>query len=136
MSLSPLASQTPGVYIDEINAFPHAIEPVSTSIPAFICYTPKAEYEGDSYLNKPVKINSFIEFKSIFLFSDLPVPASPAQQHSPQYYATKVDVGLGSTISAQDILDGYMNITIKLAIIRPAEFIVIAIRQAMAEAKA
>lgn len=45
--------------------------------------------------------------------------------------AFSVQVGLGSTMTAQDILDGYMNITISVAIVRPAEFIVINIQQQM-----
>ncbi len=45
--------------------------------------------------------------------------------------AFSVDVGLGSTMTPTDILDGRMNITIKLAVVRPAEFIVITIQQQM-----
>jgi phage tail sheath protein FI len=35
---------TLGVYINELNAFTSSITPVATAIPAFIGYTPKAEY--------------------------------------------------------------------------------------------
>ncbi len=45
--------------------------------------------------------------------------------------AFSVDVGLGSTMTPQDILDGYMKITVKVAITRPAEFIVITFQQQM-----
>ena len=31
-----------------------------------------------------------------------------------------------------DILDGYMNIIVKVAVVRPAEFVLITIRQKMA----
>lgn len=45
--------------------------------------------------------------------------------------AFSVDVGLGSTMTPNDILDGYMNVTVKVAVVRPAEFIVITFRQKM-----
>ena len=66
MAVSPLASQTPGVYIDEVNAFPNSVVEVATAIPVFIGYTPKASYEGKSCLNKAVKITSFNDFKAFF----------------------------------------------------------------------
>ena len=45
--------------------------------------------------------------------------------------AFSVDIGLGVTMTPTDILDGIMNISIKLAVVRPAEFIVITIQQQM-----
>jgi phage tail sheath protein FI len=45
--------------------------------------------------------------------------------------AYEVSVGLGSTMTANDILDGMMNVTVKVAISRPAEFIVITFQQQM-----
>ena len=42
-----------------------------------------------------------------------------------------VTVGLGSTMSGNDILDGYMRVTIKVAIVRPAEFIELTFVQQM-----
>lgn len=88
MSLSPLASQTPGVYIDEINAFPNSVVEVATAIPAFIGYTPQATYEGQSYLNTPVKITSMQDFQAFFNFPNPPAPAPPTSQYAPQYYTT------------------------------------------------
>ena len=52
------------------------------------------------------------------------VGATPAEAFS-------VDVGLGSTMTANDILDGYMLVTVKVALVRPAEFIVITFQQKM-----
>jgi uncharacterized protein len=43
--------------------------------------------------------------------------------------AFTVDVGLGSTMTPEDILDGYLNISVKIAVVRPAEFIVITFQQ-------
>lgn len=77
---------TPGVYINEINAFPNSVVPVTTAVPAFIGYTPKAEYQGKSYYNKPQKITSFAEFQAFFMLPDPPPPADPARQYSPEYY--------------------------------------------------
>ena len=73
--------KTPGVYIDEVNAFPNSVVQVETAVPAFIGYTPQASYEGKSYLFKPVLINSMAEFMAIFAY-----PADPTtQQYPPQY---------------------------------------------------
>lgn len=47
--------------------------------------------------------------------------------------AFDVQVGLGSTMTPNDILDGIMNVTVKVAITRPAEFIVITFQQKMQE---
>ena len=45
--------------------------------------------------------------------------------------AFSVDVGLGSTMTPDDILNGFMNVTVKVALVRPAEFIVITFQQKM-----
>lgn len=42
-----------------------------------------------------------------------------------------VSVGLGSTMTAQDILDGYMRVTIEVAISHPGEFIELTFQQQM-----
>lgn len=76
--------ETPGVYINELNAFPNSVTPVPTAIPAFIGYTPQATYEGSSFLNKPVKITSFLDFQAIFCFPES--ATNPVQQYAPQYY--------------------------------------------------
>ena len=45
--------------------------------------------------------------------------------------AFSVAVGLGATMTPQDILEGYMRVEIKLAVVRPTEFIVITFQQQM-----
>jgi len=83
----PISSiTTPGVYIDEQNAFPNSIAPVATAVPAFIGYTPQATYQGKSYANVPQRITSFADFQAIYCYPDPPAPADPAKQYSPQYY--------------------------------------------------
>lgn len=80
------AYATPGVYISEANAFPNSVLPIATAVPAFIGYTPTAEYQGKSFRNKPQKITSFMEFQAIFSLDDPPPPADPARQYTPEYY--------------------------------------------------
>ncbi|WP_452598525.1 phage tail sheath C-terminal domain-containing protein, partial [Pontimicrobium sp. MEBiC01747] len=46
--------------------------------------------------------------------------------------AFSVACGLGSTMTAQDILDGIMTVTIKVAVVHPAEFIIITFQQQQA----
>ena len=77
---------TPGVFINEINAFPNSVVEVSTAIPAFIGYTPQALYEGKSYINVPAKINSFADFQDIFCLPDYPLSGNPTKQYIPEYY--------------------------------------------------
>ena len=84
MNLSTI--QTPGVYIQELNAFPNSVVAVATAVPAFIGYTPQAVYEGRSYTNVPVRITSFSDFQAYFCLPDAPSPASPTKQYSPEYY--------------------------------------------------
>ena len=71
--------QTPGVYIDELSAFPNSVVQVATAIPAFIGYTPQATYQGKSYLFKPVKITSMSEFETFFAY-----PKKPGTEETPQ----------------------------------------------------
>jgi phage tail sheath protein FI len=82
----PSRIKTPGVYITERNSFPDAVVPVATALPAFIGYTPKAEYNGKSYYNEAVKISSFADFRAYFMLEDPPAPANPPKQYCPQYY--------------------------------------------------
>lgn len=84
--MSPSPMKTPGVYIVEENAFPNSVVPVATAVPAFIGYTPKAEYSGKSLYNKAHKIASFAEFQALYLLDNPPPPAEPAVQYAPQFY--------------------------------------------------
>lgn len=84
MNLSTI--QSPGVYINEVNAFPNSVVEVPTAVPAFIGYTPKASYEGKSYTNVAQKITSFADFQAFYCLPDPAAPADPAVQYSPQYY--------------------------------------------------
>lgn len=57
---------TPGVYIEEKNAFPGSAVAVETAIPVFIGYTDRAEKSGKSLLHKPTRISSFAEYVEMF----------------------------------------------------------------------
>ena len=57
---------TPGVYIEEKNAFPSSAVAVGTAIPVFIGYTEKATRAGKSLLHQATKIASFAEYVEIF----------------------------------------------------------------------
>ena len=57
---------TPGVYIEERNAFPNSVAAIPTAVPAFIGYTEKTAKDGESLINKPVRIKSLGEFHTIF----------------------------------------------------------------------
>src|SRR5690242_14528822 len=57
---------TPGVYIEEKNAFPSSITAVDTAVPVFIGYTQKAERNGKSLVHKPTRITSFAEYLEYF----------------------------------------------------------------------
>jgi len=58
--------KTPGVYIQELDAFGNSVVPVPTAVPAFIGYTEQTSYNGKSLLNKAVKVTSLAQFLSIF----------------------------------------------------------------------
>ncbi|MGD1841158.1 MAG: phage tail sheath family protein [Thermonemataceae bacterium] len=57
---------TPGVYVEEKNAFPSSVVAVSTAVPAFIGYTEKVTSNGQSLVNTPVRISSLSEFINMF----------------------------------------------------------------------
>jgi hypothetical protein len=46
--------------------------------------------------------------------------------------AFSVECGLGTTMTSDDLLNGFMNVTVKVAIVHPAEFIVLTFQQEMA----
>ncbi len=58
--------KTPGVYIDEVPKFPPSVAQVETAIPAFIGYTRLTTLNGNSLVNKPVRITSLVDYEAIF----------------------------------------------------------------------
>jgi phage tail sheath protein FI len=57
---------TPGVYIQEQNAFPNSVVAIETAVPVFIGYTEKAVRNGKSLKGKPVRIDSILEYMEFF----------------------------------------------------------------------
>jgi hypothetical protein len=75
--MNPSTIETPGFYINALNAFPNSVVPVATAVPAFIGYTLQASYQGESYLNVPVKVTGLVDFQAFFCWPDPPATASP-----------------------------------------------------------
>ena len=91
------------------------------------------KYAAKTYVFEPNDSGTWILVKSMItgFLNDLwkaggLVGNSPAD-------AYEVDVGLGSTMTPTDILDGIMRVSVKVAVSRPAEFIVITFEQKMQE---
>lgn len=77
--------------------------------------------------NTWVKIRAMIEnFLSLQWRAGALAGAKPDEA----YY---VRVGLGQTMTAQDVLNGYMNVEIGMAVVRPAEFIILKFSHKMQE---
>ena len=57
---------TPGVYLEEKNAFPSSAVSVETAVPVFIGYTANAVRNGKSLVGKPTRITSFAEYIECF----------------------------------------------------------------------
>jgi phage tail sheath protein FI len=57
---------TPGVYIEEKNAFTNSVVPVATAIPCFIGFTEKATRDHQSLSEKLFRISSFDEYNRYF----------------------------------------------------------------------
>ncbi|HMQ89444.1 MAG TPA: phage tail sheath C-terminal domain-containing protein [Flavilitoribacter sp.] len=81
--------KTPGVYIQELDAFPNSVAQVETAIPAFIGYTPQAALNGKPCWFEPVKVHSMGEFLAVFGFSADPVTGQSPPQYAPSYYITQ-----------------------------------------------
>lgn len=61
-----ITMKTPGIYIQEKDAFGNAVVPVPTAVPAFIGYTGQTSYNGKNLINEAVKVTSLAEFSTIF----------------------------------------------------------------------
>jgi phage tail sheath protein FI len=81
---------TPGVYIEEKNAFSSSIVAVPTAVPAFIGYTQKAERGKKSLTNVPTKITSLAEY--IDLFGGAPKTTFTVSADASKGYALELNV--------------------------------------------
>lgn len=85
----------------------------------------------EAYVFKPNVVNTWVTVKGMMTNFLTDQWKRGALAGSTPEDAFSVDVGLGVTMTPTDILDGIMRITVKLAVVRPAEFIVITIQQQM-----
>lgn len=59
--------KVPGVFIEEVSLFPPSVAAVATGIPAFIGHTANTvDPEGNTLINRPVRITSLLEFTTLF----------------------------------------------------------------------
>jgi phage tail sheath protein FI len=89
------------------------------------------KFAAEPFVFRPNDANTWIAIRSMigsFLRSQWQAGALVGASEDEAF---QVDCGLGSTMTPQDILDGYMKISVKVAISRPAEFIVITFQQKM-----
>lgn len=89
------------------------------------------KYAAKAYVFEPNDANTWVSIKSMIINFLTSKWKDGALVGGKPDEAFDVQVGLGSTMTANDILDGIMNITVKVAISRPAEFIVITFQQQM-----
>jgi phage tail sheath protein FI len=84
-----------------------------------------------AYVFEPNDANTWVTVKSAisnFLFNLWKQGALAGAVPDDAY---QVLIGLGTTMTADDILNGYMNVTVLVAIVRPAEFIELTFQQQM-----
>ncbi|MBL7827873.1 MAG: phage tail sheath family protein [Saprospiraceae bacterium] len=65
--------KTPGVYIEETNAFSNSMVGVPTNIPAFVGYTEKAVLNSQDLTHVPTPIGSMQEYQQLFGSGPIPV---------------------------------------------------------------
>jgi phage tail sheath protein FI len=84
-----------------------------------------------AYVFEPNDANTWITVKSMIENFLINLWKQGALAGAAPEIAFDVQIGLGSTMTPTDILDGKMLITVKVALVRPAEFIVITFQQQM-----
>lgn len=84
-----------------------------------------------AYVFEPNDVNTWVTVKSMIVNFLTEKWKLGALAGSSPDDAFSVDIGLGATMTSQDILEGKMLVSIKLAIVRPAEFIVVTFQQQM-----
>ena len=87
--MSDRISGTPGVYVQELDSIPAGVKYVPTAVPAFVGYTPRADYAGKSCRNKAIRVNSMAEFMAIFCFPESAPGIAGGDNFNPQFYLSK-----------------------------------------------
>ncbi len=86
---------------------------------------------AEAYVFKPNVVNTWVTVKGMIVNFLTDVWRQGALAGAVPEDAFSVDIGLGVTMTPTDVLDGKMLITVKLAVTRPAEFIIITVQQQM-----
>jgi hypothetical protein len=92
------------------------------------------KFAAEPYVFEPNTSSTWSNMKAMLVNFLTNVWQSGALAGATPEDAFSVDVGLGNTMTPVDILDGYMRISVKIAVTRPAEFIVITFEQKMQQA--
>lgn len=112
--------KTPGVYVQELNAFPPSIVGVQTAVPAFVGYTEQAVLAGKQVYFKPIKIGSMADYEAVFgtkfpplydlkVVSAVPTPSDP----TPTDYDFEFD-GVNYSINQTHASHFYLYHSLKL----------------------
>jgi len=87
--------RTPDVYIEEISVFPPSVAEVETAIPAFVGYTATTtQLTADDLLRVPRRINSLLEFESLF-------------GKGPEYEVSKATIDESGNFLSAEIANSY-----------------------------
>ena len=92
------------------------------------------ERASEQFVFEPNDANTWVKIRAMienFLTLQWRAGALAGSKPEQAFY---VRVGLGETMTAEDILNGVMNIEIGMAAVRPAEFIVLKFSHKMQEA--
>ena len=84
-----------------------------------------------SYVFEPNESNTWITVKSMIAYFLTNKWKQGALAGASPEDAFEVQIGLGTTMTGLDVLEGRMLVSVKLAIVRPAEFIVLTFEQQM-----
>lgn len=88
---------------------------------------------ASSFVFEPNISNTWVTIKGVWGGFLTNVWKAGALVVSTPSHAFNVQIGLGSTMTSQDILDGYLRVTLLVALVHPAEFIVITVEQQQAK---
>src|ERR1700722_12595101 len=117
----PSTLMTPGVYIEEKNAFPGSAVAVETAVPVFIGYTEKAMRNGKSLVGFPTDISSFAEYAESFggpfipkfMISLAPVAAAAVSTAPNDVQAKTTDVEVKGDPAAKDVTVKASDVEVK-----------------------
>ena len=96
------------------------------------CLEQSCKLAIQTYACQPNNKNTWEEVKAVIANFLISIWKQGGLQGAVAADAFSVNCGLGSTMTSDDIFNGFMNITVKVAVIRPAEFIILTFQQQLA----